>query len=71
MLLTLQFPLGMFPPARVEDFTRGPPFLLRREFYDEVLRENFDLTSKGDVPEDMSPVDREGLEAFAWWTLRA
>jgi hypothetical protein len=71
ILVTLQFPLGAFyephPKGKPLDYTRGPPFLLSKELYVELLSADFELIMSKDVPEEMSDPKRAGVEAVAVW----
>ena len=71
MLLTLQFPLGYYgtihPKSEPLDFTRGPPFLLTRALYDDLLSNSFEKIESADIPEDQSEDRRKGVEAYAIW----
>lgn len=67
MLITLQFPL-VSPPGRApDDFTTGPPFLLRVEDYEAVLTEAFVCEEAQAVPAEMSDPRRAGAERWALW----
>lgn len=70
-LITVQFPIkpfgGIHPRDQPPNYEIGPPYLLSKELYDDLLGENFDLLSIEDVPEEMSVPDRAGCEAFAVW----
>jgi len=66
LLLCLQFPFRAPRPDRVDgDYATGPPFLVKTEFYDDVLRDAFDLVESGDVPAELSPPTRAGNERYA------
>jgi hypothetical protein len=70
-LLTLQFPLSHYgtihPKDQPLDYTRGPPFLLTKSMYDDLLLQNFEKIEEDNVPEEMSEVRRRNVEAFAFW----
>lgn len=69
-LLTLQFPLKPYPVGQPEDLTRGPPFQLSKQLYEELLLPlGFKKLEEGDVPAEMSPPARAGMEGYALWSL--
>jgi SAM-dependent methyltransferase len=72
LLLTLQFPLGAYgtthPAGAPLDYTKGPPFLLSKQLYLDLLPPaGFAFVEGEDIPRDMSEPRRAGVEAAAWW----
>jgi len=70
-LLTMQFPLSYYgtihPKGEPLDYTRGPPFLLTKALYDDLLSDAFEKIEAADVPEEQSEIRRKGVEAYALW----
>jgi SAM-dependent methyltransferase len=69
VLLCGVFPLKMWPIGTPEDATVGPPFLLTRELYGELLRPlGFECLEDAEVPEGLRNHRRPaGFEAFQRW----
>ena len=71
LLLTMQFPLSYYgtihPKNEPLDYNRGPPFLLTKALYDDLLSGSFEKIEAADVPEEQSEIRRKGVEAYALW----
>lgn len=75
-LCTLQFPLGPYgethPVDAPLDYTRGPPFLLTKQLYHDLLEPvGFVCEHEADVPREKSFPKRAGVEAVAVWVRAA
>lgn len=72
LLLTMQFPLGHYgalhPAGQPLDWTKGPPFLLSKQIYkDLLLSVGFELVHEEDIKPELSHPSRAGVEAAAVW----
>ncbi len=71
VLMTMQFPLGPYgethPLGQPLDFTKGPPFLLSKALYHDLLDGDFVCEREEDVAREDSHPKRAGVEAVAVW----
>lgn len=71
-LFCMEFPLGPYgethPKDKPLDYTRGPPFLLSKQLYHDLLEPvGFKCVEEGDVPPEFSDPKRAGVEAYSRW----
>ncbi len=67
-LFCLQFPLGAYGDTHKVSLQNGPPFILSKQLYHDLLTPlGLVCVEEGDIPAEMSDPKRAGLEAFSRW----
>ena len=70
-LYCIAFPLAPYPAGKPVDPSRGPPFQLSKQLYHDLLEVEFECIEEADVPPELSPPARSGMEAVLRWKRKA